>query len=110
MRIWSDEAQPKVFWLVLLIALVAALLIAAPGQTVVVKYVNDLFIFLDGAHRIDAGQVPNRDFHTALGPLNFYLPAIAAAPRTTSTARPRPASPPSSPGFETASRARACAW
>jgi hypothetical protein len=53
-----------------------ALLLAAPGQTVTTAYLNDLFIFLDGAHRIASGQVPNRDFHTALGPLSFYVPAL----------------------------------
>ncbi len=53
-----------------------ALLLAGPGETVTTAYVNDLFIFLDGAHRIASGQVPSRDFHTALGPFTFYLPAL----------------------------------
>jgi hypothetical protein len=57
-------------------ALLLALLLAFPGETVTTAYVNDLFIFLDGAHRIAWGQVPNRDFHTALGPLSFYIPAL----------------------------------
>jgi hypothetical protein len=56
-------------------SLVCALFLALPGRTITTVYVNDLFIFLDGAHRIASGQVPNRDFHTALGPLSFYLPA-----------------------------------
>jgi hypothetical protein len=60
---------------VLAMALACALLLALPGQTVVVKYVNDLMIFLDGAHRVASGQDPNRDFHAALGPLVYYLPA-----------------------------------
>lgn len=50
-----------------------------PGRTVITAYPNDLFIFLDGAWRIASGQVPNRDFHTALGPLAFGLPAAAFA-------------------------------
>lgn len=58
------------------LGVVLALLLALPGQTVTTKYVNDLFIFLDGAYRIVEGQVPNRDFHSSLGPLAFYLPAI----------------------------------
>lgn len=62
--------------LIVAMAVVCALLLALPGRTVTTVYVNDLFIFLDGAHRIATGQVPNRDFHTALGPLTFYLPAI----------------------------------
>lgn len=57
-------------------AFLFALMLALPGQTVTTAYVNDLFIFLDGIQRIASGQVPNRDFHTALGPLNFYIPAI----------------------------------
>src|SRR3954454_10527292 len=60
--------------LILAIAALCALLLALPGQTVTTVYVNDLLIFLDGAHRIASGQVPNRDFHTALGPLVYYLP------------------------------------
>lgn len=65
--------------LVLVIAGVLALLLALPGQTVTTKYVNDLFIFLDGAYRIMDGQVPNKDFHSSLGPLAFYLPALGYA-------------------------------
>src|SRR5215204_7023290 len=61
--------------LILSMAAVCALLLALPGRTVTTAYLNDLFIFLDGAHRIVLGQVPNRDFHTALGPLVYYIPA-----------------------------------
>lgn len=61
---------------ILLAAAAFALLLAGPGVTITTSYVNDLFIFLDGAHRIASGQVPNRDFHTALGPLTFYIPAV----------------------------------
>lgn len=59
--------------------LLLAVLLAAPGRTVTSKYVNDLLIFLDGAHRIALGQVPNVDFHTSLGPLAFYIPAAGYA-------------------------------
>jgi hypothetical protein len=61
---------------ILLVGLLLALLLALPGRTVTTKYVNDLFIFLDGAYRIWQGQVPNVDFHTSLGPLAFYIPAV----------------------------------
>jgi hypothetical protein len=57
-------------------AAIFACLLAGPGLTITTSYVNDLFIFLDGAHRIASGQIPNRDFHTALGPLSFYIPAF----------------------------------
>jgi hypothetical protein len=59
---------------VLIVAAVLALLLAVPAQTVTTKYVSDLFVMLDGIHRVVSGQVPNRDFHTALGPLAYYVP------------------------------------
>ncbi len=62
--------------LVIAVAAICALLLALPGQTVTTRYLNDLFIFLDGVHRVSEGQVPNRDFHTALGPLVYYVPAL----------------------------------
>jgi hypothetical protein len=52
-----------------------ALLLALPGQTVTTRYLNDLFVILDGAYRVAAGQVPNQDFHTPLGPFAYYLSA-----------------------------------
>ena len=72
---WRISSTP-VTGLLLAASVLFALLLAVPGETVTTAYVNDLFIFLDGAHRIASGQVPNRDFHTALGPLTFYLPAL----------------------------------
>jgi short-subunit dehydrogenase len=54
---------------------VGALLLGLPGQTVTTKYLDNLFIILDGASRVMAGQAPGRDFHTPLGPLAFYVPA-----------------------------------
>lgn len=57
------------------IALVCAGMLCLPGRTVTAAFINDVLIFLDGAQRIAVGQVPNRDFHTALGPLVFYIPA-----------------------------------
>ena len=59
----------------LAIAALSALALALPGQTETTRYTNDLLIFLDGAYRISWGQVPNRDFHSALGPLTYYIPA-----------------------------------
>ena len=71
----SCLARVPVATVILATALIFALLLALPGRTVTTAYVNDLFIFLDGAHRVMSGQVPNRDFHTALGPLVYYLPS-----------------------------------
>jgi hypothetical protein len=72
----SGRQMPWVSGTLLCAAAVFGLLLALPGQTITTAYLNDLFIFLDGAHRIASGQVPNRDFHTALGPLAFYVPAL----------------------------------
>lgn len=67
--------SPVVLTVVVTIAVCSALLIL-PGATATSRYFNDLLIFLDGGYRVVEGQVPNRDFHTALGPLSFYLPAF----------------------------------
>ena len=61
---------------IIVIAIACAGLLALPGRTMTAAFVNDVLIFLDGAHRIASGQVPNRDFHSALGPLVFYVPAL----------------------------------
>ena len=58
------------------IAAVCALLLALPGETVTTKYLSDLLIIFDGVYRVVSGQVPNREFHSALGPLGYYLPAL----------------------------------
>ena len=70
--VWKLRTTPAA---VLGMAALCVIVLALPGQTETTKYVNDLLIFLDGAHRIASGQVPNRDFHTALGPLSYYIPA-----------------------------------
>jgi hypothetical protein len=61
---------------ILLVTVVCAAMLALSGRTVTAAFINDVLIFLDGAHRVSFGQVPNRDFHTALGPLVFYVPAL----------------------------------
>ena len=72
----GDTARLPTAGFLIAAAVVFALLLALPGRTITTAYINDLFIFLDGAHRVVSGQVPNRDFHTALGPLVYYLPAL----------------------------------
>jgi hypothetical protein len=67
------HATPSV--LIFLTGLACVVLLATPGRTITSAFMNDVLIFLDGAHRIHWGQVPNRDFHTALGPLVFLIPA-----------------------------------
>jgi hypothetical protein len=75
---WSEDEQLASFWWILGLAGLAALILVLPNSVVLTKYVNDVLIFLDGAYRLNLGQAPNRDFHTALGPINFILPALAA--------------------------------
>lgn len=59
-----------------LLAAVMLLVLLLPGATYIGNYIHDILIFYDGADRIIDGQVPNRDFHTPLGPLAFLLPAL----------------------------------
>jgi hypothetical protein len=73
-RFWTRDAG-RVGAMVLIEAALLALVLALPGQTVTTRYLGDLFVALDGAHRVLAGQVPSRDFHTPLGPLATYIPA-----------------------------------
>jgi hypothetical protein len=54
----------------------ACLVLALPGRSVLTIYTQDVMVYLDGAHRLLSGEVPNRDFHTPLGPLAYVLPAI----------------------------------
>jgi hypothetical protein len=61
------------------ITIIAAALLAVPGQTVSARYLNDLMMFFDGAHRIVSGQIPHVDFHTPMGPLTNLLPALGLA-------------------------------
>jgi hypothetical protein len=63
---------------VFVLALFAAALfwLISPGRTFVAIFANDVMVFFDGAHRLLSGQVPNRDFHTPLGPLAYLMPAL----------------------------------
>lgn len=78
MRLWTERPM-KVGPILLVAAAFLALLLALPGQTVTTRYLNDLFVILDGAYRVAAGQVPNQDFHTPLGPFAYYLSAAGYA-------------------------------
>ncbi|MEM7490565.1 MAG: hypothetical protein AAF390_15710 [Pseudomonadota bacterium] len=71
----SLRQRPLALAVIATTAICCALLIL-PGATVTSAYFNDLLIFLDGGYRVVSGQVPNRDFHTALGPLAFYIPGV----------------------------------
>src|SRR4051812_42434780 len=71
---WASPGVTAAF--ALTCAMLAAVLLVAPGQTVITKYLNDLFVFLDGGHRILSGQIPHRDYHTPIGALADLLPAL----------------------------------
>lgn len=71
----TGRLTSRLMWAIVIAGVALALVLALPGETVTTTYVNDLYVFLDGAYRIWNGQVPNRDFHSALGPLSFLIPA-----------------------------------
>jgi len=60
----------------LLIGFLCAALLALPGITITTKSLDELFWIVEGIDRILKGQVPNVDFHTNLGPLVYYVPAL----------------------------------
>lgn len=75
-RLAEEREQLLVPAVILAGVLLSVLLLVLPGATYSGKYTNDVFIFFDNAHRLLAGQVPNRDFHSPLGPLAYVLPAF----------------------------------
>ncbi|MDP2354467.1 MAG: hypothetical protein Q8M31_00155 [Beijerinckiaceae bacterium] len=60
----------------LALAIICALALIAPGQTITTRYLPDLLQTVDHIHRVASGQIPGRDFFTPLGPLAVYLPAL----------------------------------
>jgi hypothetical protein len=58
------------------LSLVLAVLLALPGETVTTRAIEELVATLDGVQRLAWGQVPNRDFHSAVGPLAYYIPGL----------------------------------
>lgn len=62
---------------VVAITALISLALVVPGRTFATVYGHDLFVHLDGAWRVAAGQLPNRDFHTPLGLLAYVLPGLA---------------------------------
>jgi hypothetical protein len=60
----------------LVVSVFLALLLGIPGATVTTRLLEELFAILDGVHRLAWGQVPNLDFHSAVGPLAYYVPGL----------------------------------
>ncbi|MGJ8583195.1 MAG: hypothetical protein ACSHXD_03800 [Marinosulfonomonas sp.] len=56
------------------LALVVLAVVFGRGISHAGAFVNDSFVFFDGIDRIAAGQVPNKDFLSPVGPLPYLLP------------------------------------
>ncbi|MGB7759913.1 MAG: hypothetical protein WBL61_08795 [Bryobacteraceae bacterium] len=69
---WSD---PVAIAAILLACGLAAFI----GMPVLRVFEHDVFIMLDNAYRVSHGQVPNRDFSSAFGPLFFLIQAAGLA-------------------------------
>lgn len=63
----------------LLVAACLLLPLLLPGRSYAGRYVADIMNFFDAAQRIVGGQVPNRDFHSPLGPIAYLFPALGYA-------------------------------
>jgi hypothetical protein len=61
------------------LGLALALLLAIPGETVTTRAIEELIAILDGVQRLQWGAVPNRDFHSAVGPLAYLIPGLGYA-------------------------------
>jgi hypothetical protein len=51
-------------------------LIVSHGNTYLSLMTNDTFVYLDGIHRLNMGQLPHKDFHTALGSAAYFIPYL----------------------------------
>ena len=49
-------------------------LIVFDGNTYLAVMTNDTFVYFDGIHRLNSGQVPHKDFHTPLGSVAYLVP------------------------------------
>lgn len=79
--IWDWGAQPlrSTVWfpfLVLFVATLYGFALIVPGKVFATTALHDDIILLDGIYRLWNGQIPHLDFETALGALNFALPAL----------------------------------
>ncbi len=71
-----QRARRLVAWTLTVAAATFVLMLLLPGRTVLASHLGDLLTFLDSADRMAGGQVPNRDFHSPLGPLAYALLAL----------------------------------
>lgn len=70
----ADQSTARSFALVLLVALIVDLILVATFATGPINvFHNDALLLLDDGWRVLNGQVPHRDFHTPLGPVEFLV-------------------------------------
>ncbi len=72
-------ASGLVAGLLVITATLFVLLLLLPDKTVATQHLWDVMTFIDAADRLNNGEVPNRDFHSPLGPLAYQLLARGAA-------------------------------
>lgn len=80
MEAFAALSPRRTSWLIAAVlaafASILVLMLVLPGKTVIASHLGDLLTFYDAADRLAGGQVPNRDFHSPLGPLAYVLLAI----------------------------------
>ncbi len=76
---FSMPRSPHNSWLLALgLWSVYAVCLLAPGVIYTNMMAHDNYIFIDGIYRVLVGDIPNFDFISGLGPLNFIGPASLA--------------------------------
>ncbi len=51
-------------------------LIVLHGNTYLSEMTHDTFVYFDGSHRLNMGQIPHKDFHTPLGAAAYLIPYL----------------------------------
>lgn len=69
----SPALVARLRWLLLAIVIITALALLALGPPVVIRFIDDMPILLDGGWRVYQGHIPHVDFYTPLGPLTLML-------------------------------------
>jgi hypothetical protein len=63
----------RLFWVLLAIVLVTSLALLALGPPIIIRFIDDMPILLDGGWRVYQGHLPHVDFYTPLGPVTLML-------------------------------------
>jgi hypothetical protein len=84
-----DEPQLArwLFWLLAAVVAGVAALLVLLGPPIVIRFIDDIPILLDGGWRVFQGHVPHVDFYTPLGPVTLLLVGfgmVLAGPSTQS--------------------------